>query len=72
MTSSSFIDKFQLDWESLDLVIEGKSAFDAERFLGGSLRPESIDSFLAGYGLLNPCPVMKAELFGNFQGGTYN
>ena len=67
MTSSSLFEKFQLDWESLDLVIEGKSAFDAERFLGGTLRPDSIDSFLAGYGLLNPGPVMKAELFGNFQ-----
>ena len=50
MTSSSLFEKFQLDWESLDLVIEGKSAFDAERFLGGTLRPDSIDSFLAGYG----------------------
>lgn len=67
MERPSYLQKYMLDWEILDVVIGGKSALDTKNFLGPMSTVEQVNQFLKGYGLDPSDHVTKAELFGNFQ-----
>lgn len=67
MERPSYLSKYLFDWESLEVVIGGRSALDSKYFIGPMTDSEMVQNFLAGYGLGANDPVAQAELFGNFQ-----
>lgn len=67
MERPSYLSKYLFDWESLDVVIGGKSALDSKFFIGPMSNTEMVERFLVGYGLDANDTVARAELFGNFQ-----
>jgi len=67
MDRPDYLSQYLFDWESLDVVMGGKSALDSKFFLGPSVTKETVENFLYGYGLDRNDPVGRAELFGNFQ-----
>ena len=67
MGDDLYLKKYNFDWDMLDVVINGKSAFDASRFLGQVNNEQNSMKFLEGYGVQKDDPIKKAELFGNFQ-----
>ena len=67
MQNQNYFSKYRFDWDMLDVVINGKSALDAETFLGEPHDLEKTLTFLEGYGVSQNDPIKKAELFGNFQ-----
>ena len=67
MSDDIYLKKYNFDWDMLDVVINGKSAFDASRFLGQVNNEQNSMKFLEGYGVQKDDPIKKAELFGNFQ-----
>lgn len=66
MERPSYLTKYMFDWESIEVVISGRSALDSKTFLGPMSSIEQVHQFLKGYGLDPSDPVNKAELFGNF------
>lgn len=67
MGRPEYLSKYIFDWDSLKVVVGGKSALDS-RFLGNrKFTTDSVASFLKAYGLDPNDPINKAELFGNFQ-----
>lgn len=67
MERPSYLSRYLLDWESLDVVVGGRSALDSKFFLGPMLNADMVEGFLTGYGLDANDAVARAELFGNFQ-----
>ncbi|MCR9205853.1 MAG: TIGR04552 family protein [Halobacteriovoraceae bacterium] len=67
MERPSYLSRYLLDWESMDVVVGGRSALDSKFFLGPMLNADSVEGFLTGYGLDANDAVARAELFGNFQ-----
>lgn len=68
MERPSYLSKYVLDWELIDVVIGGKSALDTKFFMATPMYDtDHVNSFLKGYGLDPNDPVSRAELFGNFQ-----
>ena len=67
MTRPDYLSKYLFDWESLDLVLGGRSALDSHFFIGSMDGEDQVQDFLTGYGLDYSDPVTRAELFGNFQ-----
>ena len=67
MTRPDYLDKYTFDWETLDVMLSGKSALDAKKYLGSVRNKENVENFLKGYGFDPANPVLKAELFGNYQ-----
>ncbi len=51
----------------MDVLLNGHSALDSDNFIPAMENISQVDSFLEGYGLDTTNPVIKAELFGNFQ-----
>jgi uncharacterized protein (TIGR04562 family) len=62
-----YLENYQFDWDMLNVVINGRSAFDSPTFLGKVINKNMSSSFLEGYGTYIDDPIKKAELFGNFQ-----
>ncbi len=67
MERPAYLSKYLLDWELLDVVVGGRSALDSKFFVGPMVNQEQVNRFLAGYGLEPEDPIIRAELFGNFQ-----
>lgn len=67
MERPSYLSDYLFDWESMELVLNGKSALDSEFFTGAMADEKEVQDFLMGYGLNYDDPVARAELFGNFQ-----
>ena len=67
MADQEYLEKYKFDWDMLNVVINGRSAFDSPSFLGEVINKKIDTSFLEGYGALNNDPIKRAELFGNFQ-----
>lgn len=59
--------KYRFNWETLDVMIGGKSALDVNSYLGKVEGKLDVVGFLSGYGFNYDDPVQKAELFGNLQ-----
>lgn len=66
MERPSYLSKYMFDWDSIEVVVSGRSALDSKTFLGPMSSMEQVHQFLKGYGLDPADPVNKAELFGNF------
>jgi uncharacterized protein (TIGR04562 family) len=67
MDRPDYLVKYMFDWESLDVVISGRSALDSKFFLGPVVNDDTVENFLVGYGIDRDDSVARAELFGNFQ-----
>jgi len=67
MERPKYLSNFLFDWESMDVVIGGRSALDSKFFIGPMTDIDTVERFLSGYGLDANDPVARAELFGNFQ-----
>lgn len=67
MERPKYLSNYLFDWESMDVVIGGRSALDSKFFIGPMTDIETVERFLSGYGLDANDPVARAELFGNFQ-----
>jgi uncharacterized protein (TIGR04562 family) len=67
MQRPQYLDKYLFEWETLDVMLSGKSSLDAKRYLGSVKDKENVENFLKGYGFDPSNPVLKAELFGNYQ-----
>lgn len=67
MERPAYLSKYLLDWELLDVIVGGRSALDSKFFVGPMVNQEQVNRFLAGYGLEPQDPIIRAELFGNFQ-----
>jgi uncharacterized protein (TIGR04562 family) len=67
MQRSKHLSKYRFNWETLDVMVGGKSALDVNSYLGRVDGPLDIDAFLKGYGFEHNNPIQMAELFGNFQ-----
>ncbi len=67
MERPGYLSKYLLDWELFDVVIGEKSGIDSNSFLGHITSKESAENFLNDYGFDQELPVLKAELFGNYQ-----
>ena len=61
-----FSSKVDFDWETLDVVVGGKSAIDTKRRLPVRSQEDAI-KFIECYGYELENPIERAELFGNFQ-----
>jgi uncharacterized protein (TIGR04562 family) len=63
--SDPFRARFEFDWESLDIMIGGKSSIDSNQpFRIQSL--DQADQFVRSYGYELSDPIERAEAFGNF------
>ncbi len=62
-----YLNKYLFDWETLDVVLGGKSALDAKSFVGPLHEEAQIEEFLSAYGYNQSDPILKAETFGTFQ-----
>ncbi|MBF0312009.1 MAG: TIGR04552 family protein [Oligoflexia bacterium] len=67
MNRPDYLEKYRIDWELINVVAEGQSALDTRSFLIDYNNKTDVLNFLKGYGLDQNNPVLKAELFGNFQ-----
>ncbi len=67
MERPSYLSKYLFDWDLLDVVIGGRSALDSRFFVGPLINKAQVNDFLGGYGFEPEDPVVRAELFGNFQ-----
>ncbi len=66
MKRPSYLNKYMIDWELLDVVISGKSSLDSKFFLGEMDDQEQVNEFIKGYGLDPNNQITKSELLGNF------
>jgi len=67
MDKESYLYKYVFDWQTLDIVLGGKSSLDSKYFVGIVENKAQGADFLRGYGLSPDDRVASAELFGNFQ-----
>lgn len=67
MEHQSFLEKYLFEWDTLDVMLSGKSALDSKRYLGNISSKDNVEDFLQGYGFDVSDPILKAELFGNYQ-----
>ncbi|MDC1173780.1 TIGR04552 family protein [Bacteriovoracaceae bacterium] len=67
MERPSYLSQYMFDWDSIDVVLGGKSSLDSRFFMSPLRDQEHVKEFLKAYGLDYNNPVNRAELFGNFQ-----
>lgn len=67
MKRPSYLSKYLLDWDLIDVMIGGKSSLDTQFFVGKATTKDLAHRFLRGYGLDPDEPISSAEIFGNFQ-----
>jgi uncharacterized protein (TIGR04562 family) len=60
------LDEFRLPWESLDVVLSGKSPMDVPRWLKIN-DYEDAENFLQSYGFDFQNPIEQAEIYGHYQ-----
>ena len=51
MERPKYLSNYLFDWESMDVVIGGRSALDSKFFIGPMTDIETVERFLSGYGL---------------------
>ena len=67
MNRPNYLESYQFSWETMDIIVGGKSSLDAKNYLGPFHDRTEANKFLLGYGFDVSDPVQSAELFGNFQ-----
>lgn len=66
MHRPSYLDSYNFNWETLEIVTGGLSSLDANKYLTYFKEDEDVHTFLEGYGYDLSDPIQNAELFGNF------
>lgn len=67
MNRPEYLDSYNFNWESLDIIASGTSSLDASNYLTNIKSKEETYKFLNGYGYDLSDPIQNAEMFGNFQ-----
>ncbi|MDA9189707.1 TIGR04552 family protein [bacterium] len=67
LDKENYLKKYVFDWDVIDTVVSGKSPIDSKFFVADINSKEVVNDFLRGYGLEPSDPIIRAELFGNFQ-----
>jgi uncharacterized protein (TIGR04562 family) len=67
MDRPTYLSSYNFNWETLDVILSGKSSLDAKRYMPHFESAEHVHGYLNGYGFDMNNPVEAAELFGNFQ-----
>lgn len=67
MKRPDYINRYLFDWDLLDVILGGKSAFDSKSFVAPLTNSEQVHDFLEAYGFDQSDPILKAEIFGTFQ-----
>lgn len=63
----SYLSDYTFNFETLDIIISGKSSLDAKNYMNSFSTKEGIKEFLDAYGFDISDPIQEAELFGIFQ-----
>ena len=66
MKRPDYINHYLFDWDLLDVVFGGKSAFDSKSFVATLTSTEQVNDFLRAYGFDQSDLVLKAENFRYF------
>ena len=67
MKRPDYINRYLFNWDLLDVVFGGKSAFDSKSFVATLTSAEQVNDFLEAYGFDQADPVLRAETFGTYQ-----
>lgn len=67
MDRPSYLDSYNFNWETLDIMASGTSSLDANNYLNKIKTKTEALKFLDGYGYDLSDPIQNAEMFGNFQ-----
>lgn len=67
MNRPQYLDSYNFNWETLDIMASGTSSLDAKNYLSNFKTKEEALTFLEGYGYDLTDPIQNAEMFGNFQ-----
>ena len=67
MERPEYLDSYNFNWETLDIMASGTSSLDAKNYLTNFKTMEEAKLFLEGYGYDTKDPIQSAEMFGNFQ-----
>ena len=67
MKRPDYINRYLFDWDILDVVLGGKSAFDSKSFVAPLTNSDQVHDFLGAYGFDQSDPILRAETFGTFQ-----
>ena len=67
MKRPDYINRYLFDWDLLNVVLAGKSAFDSRSFVAPLTNIKQVHSFLEAYGFNQSDPVLRAETFGTYQ-----
>lgn len=67
MDRPNYLDSYNFNFESLDIMLSGTSSLDAKNYLSNFKTREEAHLFLEGYGYDMTDPIQNAEIFGNFQ-----
>lgn len=67
MDRPTYMDNYNFNWETFDIMASGTSALDAKNYLANFNEKEDAVNFLKGYGYDISDPIQNAEMFGNFQ-----
>ncbi len=67
MQKPTYLDKYFFDWELFDVILQGTSSLDSGTYVAPIDNRDQAYEFLEAYGFNQNDPVLKAELFGNFQ-----
>lgn len=67
MNRPSYLENYNFNWETFDIMAGGTSSLDAKNYLAHFNDKEDAYAFLKGYGYDLSDPIQNAEMFGNFQ-----
>ena len=67
MSRPEYLDSYNFNWETLDIMASGTSSLDAKNYLSNFKTKKEALAFLEGYGYDLSDPIQNAEMFGNFQ-----
>ena len=67
MSRPDYLDSYNFNWETLEIITGGLSSLDANKYLAYFKENDDVHNFLEGYGYDLSDPIQNAELFGNFQ-----
>ncbi len=67
MDRPQYLDSYNFNWETMDIMASGKSSLDAKNYLANFKNRDEADKFLKAYGYDLSDPIQSAEMFGNFQ-----
>jgi len=66
MKRPAYLENYNFNWETFDIMAGGTSSLDAKNYLAHFKDKEDASNFLKGYGYDIADPIQNAEMFGNF------